>query len=314
VGVQAARVIEHEDGYRAQFAYPYDLCVYADDETVARQLRDVYAVDVAWHPCRVVEPAAPAADEKEPIVFGPPVADDELLLALVAVAAAEYGGKRGAWPRFSHGPIFHWLGDVREAVLCARGFRLLHPHQHPGYDTVSRQVTEAFGGLVEQGLLESGTLPGRWACEAWRLSAAGRARLRALEVPPVAFKVRHDGVAEVDTDAGLRAFERPRCLFEEEIQAWTPRWVAERRAAKGEGQATLLRFVERRRKQDERLRWSRLHVPDEEVQEAVAEAIAAGEAVSVGFAAIADRLLPGRISKHGRGQWGVVPMPKEVIA
>ncbi len=42
------RVLERENGFRAQYAYPYDLFLIADgrDATLARELRAVYAVDV----------------------------------------------------------------------------------------------------------------------------------------------------------------------------------------------------------------------------------------------------------------------------
>jgi hypothetical protein len=40
------RVVELELGWRAEFAYPFAITVYTDDETLARELRQVYAVDV----------------------------------------------------------------------------------------------------------------------------------------------------------------------------------------------------------------------------------------------------------------------------
>ncbi len=42
------RVLERENGFRAQYAYPYELFLIGDgrDATVARQLRALYAVDV----------------------------------------------------------------------------------------------------------------------------------------------------------------------------------------------------------------------------------------------------------------------------
>jgi hypothetical protein len=42
------RVIEHEKGWRAQYAYPYALHVESEDEAVALAVRRVYAVDVEW--------------------------------------------------------------------------------------------------------------------------------------------------------------------------------------------------------------------------------------------------------------------------
>jgi hypothetical protein len=41
------RVIENTGGWRAQFAYPYDLELHGGDEELARKLRRRYAVDVA---------------------------------------------------------------------------------------------------------------------------------------------------------------------------------------------------------------------------------------------------------------------------
>lgn len=40
------RVVPHADGWRAQFAYPYELFLLGGDAGVARDLRDGYAVDV----------------------------------------------------------------------------------------------------------------------------------------------------------------------------------------------------------------------------------------------------------------------------
>jgi hypothetical protein len=39
-------VVEHEHGWRAQYAYPYELIVYTRDAEVASDLRGAYAVDV----------------------------------------------------------------------------------------------------------------------------------------------------------------------------------------------------------------------------------------------------------------------------
>src|SRR5207244_13266174 len=41
-------VTEHENGYRGQFAYPYALRIETPDETVARAVRDEYAIDIEW--------------------------------------------------------------------------------------------------------------------------------------------------------------------------------------------------------------------------------------------------------------------------
>jgi hypothetical protein len=43
VGEKRLRV----DGWRAQFAYPYDVVLFGGDEKTARELRRRYAVDVA---------------------------------------------------------------------------------------------------------------------------------------------------------------------------------------------------------------------------------------------------------------------------
>ena len=40
------RVFENTDGWRAQFAYPYELFVLGGDGATVRALRDAYAVDV----------------------------------------------------------------------------------------------------------------------------------------------------------------------------------------------------------------------------------------------------------------------------
>jgi hypothetical protein len=41
------RVLVRERGFRAQYAYPYDLVVLGGDEELARELRSSYAVDVS---------------------------------------------------------------------------------------------------------------------------------------------------------------------------------------------------------------------------------------------------------------------------
>ena len=41
------RILARERGYRAQFAYPYELFIIGGDEQIARELRDRYAVDVS---------------------------------------------------------------------------------------------------------------------------------------------------------------------------------------------------------------------------------------------------------------------------
>ena len=41
------RVLVRERGFRAQFAYPYDLFVIGGDDEMARELRQLYAVDVS---------------------------------------------------------------------------------------------------------------------------------------------------------------------------------------------------------------------------------------------------------------------------
>jgi hypothetical protein len=47
------RIVEGERGWRAEFAYPYDVAVFGD-ERLAAELRDLYAVDVT-----VADPPAP---------------------------------------------------------------------------------------------------------------------------------------------------------------------------------------------------------------------------------------------------------------
>ena|SRR3989344_6230104 len=47
-------IVEGETGYRAQYAYPYDITLIADDNRVAQSLREQYQVDVRmdeqWRP------------------------------------------------------------------------------------------------------------------------------------------------------------------------------------------------------------------------------------------------------------------------
>ena len=41
------RILEREHGFRAQFAYPYEIFLLGGNEAIARDLRRLYAVDVA---------------------------------------------------------------------------------------------------------------------------------------------------------------------------------------------------------------------------------------------------------------------------
>lgn len=40
------RILAREKGFRAQYAYPYELFLIGGDDQIARELRDRYAVDV----------------------------------------------------------------------------------------------------------------------------------------------------------------------------------------------------------------------------------------------------------------------------
>lgn len=40
------RVVKHRDGWRAQYAYPYEVLLLDDDPVLARELASTYAVDV----------------------------------------------------------------------------------------------------------------------------------------------------------------------------------------------------------------------------------------------------------------------------
>src|SRR5262249_52801884 len=123
---------------------------------------------------------------------------------------------------------------------------------------------------------------------------AGVARVAEIDVPPrVAVAVWPEGVVYVDTRAGLRAIRKRRCLFEDEIEASQARWVAERLPAKHWGKPEYRRCIEKCRRENKRLRWSRLLIPSDEVQEAVVKAVAEEGTVWVRFPAIADQLLPG---------------------
>jgi hypothetical protein len=44
------RLIENTGGWRAQFAYPYDLLLFGGDQSLAERLRRRYAVDVELAP------------------------------------------------------------------------------------------------------------------------------------------------------------------------------------------------------------------------------------------------------------------------
>jgi hypothetical protein len=41
------RILEREHGFRAQYAYPYDVVVLGGDDEIVRALRRIYAIDVS---------------------------------------------------------------------------------------------------------------------------------------------------------------------------------------------------------------------------------------------------------------------------
>lgn len=61
------RVIEHEHGWRGQYAYPYALTIESTDERVARVIRDTYAVDVEWAGGDLFEKAKERAQRPSPV-------------------------------------------------------------------------------------------------------------------------------------------------------------------------------------------------------------------------------------------------------
>jgi hypothetical protein len=109
------RVIEHERGYRAQYAYPYAITVQSLDERVARVIRDGYAVDVEWQ----APPPLPEQRDKEwqkqreeeqaRIAALPPLPSlddltmDEILVGLLTAIAKERDRCRGHW--FDKSPL-----------------------------------------------------------------------------------------------------------------------------------------------------------------------------------------------------------------
>jgi hypothetical protein len=63
------RVAEWELGWRGEYAYPYALTVYSDDETIGPAIRDLYLVDVERAPA-IVEPPPEADNELQPDTRG----------------------------------------------------------------------------------------------------------------------------------------------------------------------------------------------------------------------------------------------------
>lgn len=59
------RVIEHEGGWRAQYAYPYAITLEGGDETLARTLRREYAIDVTWAGTELYEKALAKRAKRE---------------------------------------------------------------------------------------------------------------------------------------------------------------------------------------------------------------------------------------------------------
>lgn len=293
------RVIEHEDGWRAQFAYPFSLTVESLDESVARELRRVYAIDVEWAGgellARVCDKraiftleqavAGPKSErrtreeeeEKRELLAKPPLdlsdlTIDEVLTAHVTVVA----GFTSQYPRAR---AIHWhvdTSDILECVLYARGeappFRIFGG-ERSGLESARRAVRNMLKKAREEGYVEYG-LPfearSRSGKGYWFLTRSGLKRV-AKSAPATApyfgWGAGKYEREEVDLPRAVRLLRRhPRPLFVEEVKALIPGWMEERRAAQKQGRRAYRAWLRERR---ENGRPGMLWFEDSEVEAAV---------------------------------------------
>jgi hypothetical protein len=324
------RVVEHELGWRAQYAYPYALTVHGPPE-VARAIRALYAVEV--EEAEPIEPT-PKEESKE---------DDKASLASMAKQLAEIRIGRApvddefgedeqddtaaeSWvPRFEFSrdealtALFYSLAYVRPDWTAAEGPpwpRIASWCRHGEVSDAAdalvrmRSLEEKSGNLRAplrqhlrdaegDGLLRSGMWDAR-ASVRWRFTSEGARHLRALGLPEtvtVSERGRDPVTLEVSIADGLARIEKPLQVserFEDEIEAMKPAWEAQRRKARAKGRRAYGAWLRHFRKGADSCR---LYYSDEEVEAALRAAVRrkGGE---VDFPALMFELAPGKYDRQ----------------
>lgn len=148
------KVIQHERGWRAQYAYPKQLYAFTDDATLAGSLRDRYQIPVAfgqeaaslWR--LLPRPAVPAVRPAAPPPAAPPQSTAQLTTAAVRALLLEMTG-----PAWRGRPY----ASAVEAALSTAGFRYRYDWSSSDRARSSAldRVAEA-SGWVKQARLRGG--------------------------------------------------------------------------------------------------------------------------------------------------------------
>jgi hypothetical protein len=115
-------VIEHEHGYRAQFAYPYSISVESTDESLAGKLARLYLVDAEWAGSEL---GARVLDDDQEDTTPRSVFDDireeldAIKQALTTMRAQPVRTRSAATERPKQRYVDYWLRDSVEAVTEA---------------------------------------------------------------------------------------------------------------------------------------------------------------------------------------------------
>jgi DNA-binding PadR family transcriptional regulator len=352
------RVIEHEYGWRGQYAYPYELAVESEDEKVARVLRETYAVDVDWTGAELLAKAAvkrkkrnqKAAEEarclrneaeriaarasdiakrlekakaavpakaptphSEKLVFNLPEGhpdESDVLIAFYTYAVESRHDKQSEW-RARH-------RNCAESSALACSLCLQR-----GYDPNEERIDDdcvfrsALGKAERDGLVESGRRSLLTQNKLYALTAAGLDRLERLELPTAVRTVEFSGGSyhakriKVDPREQLAALKLPRALFDTEIAARKPKWLAARARARTEGRRALRAYLLRQRKPDEFGETHLYYEPDEILTALGTRSRKLGGAVP--FSALMDEMAPGRYSRREASQvsYALVALAKQ---
>jgi hypothetical protein len=277
--------------------------VLSELDDLADQIAKLKAAATTIRPTVVVKYKPRPDPPAEALVPLPAVdlSDDDVLVAVFAAIHGELA--TCSWHRRVIGPMaersdaalaVHVLyGDeAHTAPIEADGWPFYRP-----YNPVSvKRVNAALKSLQDDGLLDSGRLPGRSNLR-WRMTPEGQRCIRELQAQgrvPKTITWRSHGhtASEVPLPAkgGFRARVR---LFDWEIARDTPGWRAERQAIQQGPRVEYNAWLTKTRRESLRLElssWTRFAFTDDEVLDAV-RVLSIEEPAS--GAALRTHLLPG---------------------
>jgi hypothetical protein len=219
------RIVEHETGWRAQYAYPYDLTVYGT-EILADKVRNLYLVDVEQAAADEL-PRREPDPEPEPSVrellaefsrdveprkerwrahyeAGPQlpanlddVGEEEALQALFAAHVARLTFERGlkrrsvesAWGArpVDSAEVLEGLLTLRKIPGGGAGWGSYMGRDPDLYKALRRQMLTVLKGLVDSGLAETGKSNEYGNSKAWRITEAGTKQLGRMRPPNITY-------------------------------------------------------------------------------------------------------------------------------